>query len=211
MDKLVKYQLSDSFEDNDIAVELFVWTDPNGPSYARTTLSGPSRSSFMVFFTQKEPNNDWEDDITTSTVILDWYVNDADYPASGYVVNPTDGTGGEIFLNRQPTQPKQYASNYSKLYTQNSNITDFSIDDDTASMTFERAPVTTDAEDWAFDFAELLNEFYICYIRSSQLDGVPDELPASGSSPWDCKLINSERVAVPSEYVQGNCYVHCAH
>ena len=189
-------------------MDLFVWTDPVAPSFARITLSGPSDRSFIVWFSQK---SEWDANVyITAHDFITRYSNDPEYPASGYVVNPTVASGGEIFLDRTPNAsisfPFAYPTNYATWYTQNSTITDFAIDGDagTASITFERAAVTTDVEDWAFDFANLLDEFSVCYMIAYQ-KGRP-KIPASGSEFKGCVRINSESaIVLPSEYVEGNC------
>jgi len=198
----------------DIGVDLFVWTDPNRPSFATLELSGPSDRSYLVWFTRKEPPSGGWQPTDNSFTFISWYSNDSAFPASGYAVNPLDASGGEIFLecvnNRcEPDDGNYYfgyAANYADWYTQNSNITDFVVDDDadTASMTFMRAAVTIDSEDWAFDFYGLLSEFYICYVVGPYGVEVPDELPDTRAENRGCTLVNSERVATQSEYIEGN-------
>ena len=192
---------------------MLIWSDPIDSSYAKITITGPNDYSFLVFFTHKTPNATLESNFGYPTDLwLDHFSNDSAYPASGFIVNPTNGSAGEVFLDLPGINPK-YPSDFSSLYTQNSNITQFDTEWKSdpvgmVSVTFERNVTSSDDEDWQFDFDNLLDPFYICFMINSI--AYPN---AFFSADRGCMKINDDIIedvttgSKPQEYQQmeGNC------
>jgi len=191
----VKYHWQGAFNTDREPFDIgwFVWIDPVAPSYSVLSILGPPDRSYLLFLSQRFVN-------TSAYEESEFFLRDY-HNSSGWVVNPSDLTAGNIRLDLPPcsevgtgTTGCPYGLIFNDYWEQVSSITAFEQNYTGSSRSFIqfRTPIPSNATDeWDYDFYQMLNPMQLCYIVSESF-GVASQFYAQND--WGCIAINEQTV-----------------